>query len=318
MDMKEIRTVAVVGAGVMGHSLAQVFAQGGCQVWLTDVKDEILSKARNLISSNLDTLIGLGFLKKEEKSPILGRIQTTPRIEKAGESADLVIEAIIEDIQAKKDMFRTLDRVCPPHAILASNTSYLDIFQFVETRRPEKVLIAHWFAPPHIVPLVEIVRGPGTSDETVRIVKELMIRLGKKPIVLTKFLPGFIGNRLQSALRLEALFLLDNGYATAEDIDEATKASFGLRMPILGLMKRMDFGGLDLSQKVLKNDVYEPPQRITHSKTLDQLIAQGKLGVKSGCGFYDYSDRKIEEVMRERDIKLIKLREFLKEMGELP
>jgi len=316
--MREIRTVAVVGAGVMGHSLAQVFAQGGYNVWLNDVREEILIQAKKLIAANLRTFIELGILEKDQEASILNRIQTTTQIEEAGQKADFVIEAIIEDAQAKKKMFRTLDRVCPPGAILASNTSYMDIFQFVETRRPEKVLITHWFAPPHIVPLVEIVRGPRTSDETMEIVKELMIRLGKRPIVLSKFLPGFIANRLQAALRLEMLYLLDHGYATASDIDEATKASFGLRIPILGLAKRMDFGGLDLSQKVLKNDVYEPPPRITHSKTLDQLVAQGKLGVKSGSGFYDYSDRKIEEVMRERDIKLIKLREFLKEMGELP
>lgn len=302
----------------MGHSLAQVFAQGGLDVWLNDIKEEILSRALRLISANLDTLIELGLVEKKDKAPILNRIQTTTRIDEAGKAADLVIEAIIEDAEAKKGLFSTLDQVCPPEAILASNTSFLDIFKFVQTRRPAKVLIAHWFAPPHIVPLVEIVRGPETSDETVNALKELLIRLGKKPIVLTKFLPGFLANRLQSALRLESLFLLDHGYATAEDIDTATKASFGLRIPILGLLKRMDFAGLDLSQKILKNDVYDPPPRITCSKTIDQLIAQGKLGVKTGSGFYDYSDRKIEEVMRERDIKLIKLRQFLKEMGELP
>jgi 3-hydroxybutyryl-CoA dehydrogenase len=315
--MTEIRKVTVVGAGTMGHSLAQAFAQGGFNVWLNDVQEAILSKARSLIASNLMTLVELGLLPKDQQTPILNRIQTTTKIEEAGKEADLVVEAIIEDAGAKKEMFRTLDKICPPQAILASNTSYMDIFKFVETKRPEKVLITHWFAPPHIIPLVEIVCGPKTAPETVDVVKALLVKLGKKPIVLSRFLPGFIANRLQSALGSEVLFLLDNGYATPEDIDEATKASFGLRIPILGLVKRMDFTGLNLTQKIISNRLYEPPQPQGKSKTVDRLMAQGKMGVKSGSGFYDYGGRSTEEIMKERDIKLIKLKEFLRELGEL-
>ena len=315
--MTEIRNVTIVGAGTMGHSLAQAFAQGGFNVWLNDVQEAILSKARSLIASNLMTLVELGVLPKNQQTPILNRIQTTTNIEEAGKEADLVVEAIIEDAGAKKEMFRTLDKICPPQAILASNTSYMDLFKFVETKRPEKVLITHWFAPPHIVPLVEIVCGPKTAPETVDVVKALLVKLGKKPIVLSRFLPGFIANRLQSALGNEVLFLLDNGYATPEDIDEATKASFGLRIPILGLVKRMDFTGLNLTQKIISNRLYEPPQPQGKSKSVDQLVAQGKLGVKSGSGFYDYGGRSTEEIMKERDIKLIKLKEFLRELGEL-
>jgi 3-hydroxybutyryl-CoA dehydrogenase len=316
--MKEIRNVTIVGAGTMGHSLAQVFAQGGYSVWLNDLEEQILSKAMSLIASNLMTQVELGLLEKSQQASILQRIQTSTEIAEAGKKADFVVEAIIEDAGAKKEMFQTLDKICPPEAILASNTSYMDIFQFVKTERPGKVLITHWFAPPHIVPLVEIVRGPETAQETVETAKALMVRLGKKPIVLSKFLPGFIGNRLQSALGREVLFLLENGYATPEDIDEATKASFGLRIPVLGLVKRMDFTGLDLSQKIIRNRLYEPPPSLERSAVIDRLVAQGKLGVKSGSGFYDYGGRSPEEIMKERDVKLIKLREFLKELGELP
>ena len=315
--MGEIRNVTIVGAGTMGHSLAQVFAQGGCNVWLNDIKDEILIKAKRLVASNLKTLTELGIVKKGEESSILNRIQTTAKIEEAGKNADLVVEAIIEDEPAKKEMFSKLDKICPPAAILASNTSYMDIFKFVETGRPEKVLITHWFAPPHIVPLVEIVRGPKTSQDTVDAIKALLLKLGKKPIVITKFLPGFIANRLQSALGNEVLHLLDNGYASPEDIDIATKASFALRMPILGLVKRMDFTGLDLTQKIISNAIYKVPPQRTKSKSVDALITQGKLGVKTGSGFYEYGGRSTEEIMKERDIKLIKLREFLRELGEL-
>jgi 3-hydroxybutyryl-CoA dehydrogenase len=315
--MVEIRKVTIVGAGTMGHSLAQVFAQAGLEVRLQDIQEEILKRAMSLIASNLATLGELGGLDQDEQRNILNRIQTTTDIAEAGEKADFVIEAIFEDEKAKKEIFKTLDRVCPPQAILASNTSYMDIFQFVETQRPDKVLIAHWFAPPHIVPLVEIVQGPETSSESVQAVKEVLIKVGKKPIVLSKFLPGFIGNRLQSALANEVLFLLDHGYATAEDIDMATKASFGLRIPIVGLVKRMDFTGLDLYQKIIRNAVYKVPAQRTSSASVDRLVAQGKLGVKSGSGFYEYGGRSTEEIMKERDRKLIRLMEFLKKMGEL-
>jgi 3-hydroxybutyryl-CoA dehydrogenase len=315
--MAAIKTVAVVGAGTMGHALAQVFAQGGYAVRLADVDEAVLVKARRMIASNLKTLAETGCFPEGEIPAALGRIRTTTRVEDAGRDADLVVEAVIEDIAAKKELFKTLDRVCPAHAILASNTSYLNIFEFVETNRPEKVLITHWFAPPHIVPLVEIVCGPRTSQATTATVRGLMLQLGKKPIVISKFLPGFIANRLQSALTQEVLFLLDNGYATAEDIDEAAKNSFALRTPIVGLVKRFDFAGLDLTQKILRNRRYEPPRLIDHSPSVDRLVAQGKLGAKTGCGFYDYGNRTPEEITKERDVKLIRLRAFLKEVGEL-
>jgi 3-hydroxybutyryl-CoA dehydrogenase len=301
----------------MGHALAQVFAQGGHPVWLADLDEAVLAAARRMIASNLSTLVETGAFPQEEVPAALGRIRTTTRIEEAGREADFVIEAVIEDIDTKKELFQTLDRVCPAHAILASNTSYLNIFEFVETNRPEKVLITHWFAPPHVVPLVEIVRGPRTSRATADTVLEFMRQLGKKPILIDKFLPGFIANRLQSALTQEVLFLMDNGYATAEDIDTAAKNSFALRTPIVGLVKRFDFAGLDLTQKILRNRQYAPPPPVDRSHSVDRLVSEGKLGAKTGCGFYDYGRRTTEEITKERDLKLIRLREFLKEIGEL-
>lgn len=313
----EIRQVAIIGAGTMGHSLAQTFALAGYPVRLHDLNEEILARAGALIASNLRTLVEMHSLEADQPPIVLKRIQTTTRIEEAGAEADFVIEAISEDETAKKGLFRTLDAVCLAEAILASNTSYMDIFQFVETARPDKVLITHWFAPPHIIPLVEIVRGPRTSQETVDRVKALLVAAGKKPIVISRFLPGFIANRLQSALNNEVLHLLDNGYATPEDIDLATKSSFGLRMPILGLVKRMDYTGLDLARKIIENGVCKIPPQRTRSESVDRLVSQGRLGVKTGGGFYEYGGRSPEEIMKERDEKLIRLKEFLQKMGEL-
>jgi 3-hydroxybutyryl-CoA dehydrogenase len=315
--MTKIRNVAIVGAGTMGHSLAQEFAQNGYQVWLNDISDEILLKSKNLIASNLKTLSEMGVLSAKEEKGSLDRIHTTAKIEEATKQADLVIEAIIEDKEAKAALFKTLDKNCPPHAILASNTSFMDIFKFVKTKRPEKVLITHWFAPPHLVPLVEIVRGPQTAQEVVDQVKDLLLKMGKMPIVISRFLPGFIANRLWSALRNEVLFLLDNGYATPEDIDIAAKTSFGLRTPIVGVVKRMDFAGLDVTQKVILNADFKIAPQMTRSKTLDDLVAQGRMGAKNGKGFYEYGGRSPAEIMKERDIKLVKLRDFLKGIGEL-
>jgi 3-hydroxybutyryl-CoA dehydrogenase len=301
----------------MGHSLAQVFAQGGYRVWLNDVKEEILARARGLIASNLRTGMEMGLLDKKQEGEALQRIRTTPQVEEACSDADFVIEAIFENQAAKKEIFTTLDKVCPPRTILASNTSFMDIFKFVETGRPEKVLITHFFVPPHIVPLVEVVRGPETGQDTVDAVKALMAHAGKKPVVISKFLPGFIANRLQSALTNEMLFLIDNGYATAADIDEATKASFGFRMPILGVAKKVDFAGVDQIQRSIRNGLYQPPPARLNSESLDRLVSEGKLGVKSGQGFFDYGGRPAGEIMKETNEKLIKLLRFLKELGEL-
>lgn len=316
-EMTAICTVAVIGAGTMGHSLAQVFAQGGFPVWLTDLREDILARARSLIASNLSAEVETGLLAKGQERKVLERIRTTTRIEEACRDADFVVEAIVENQAAKKEIFTVLDQVCPPRTILASNTSFMDIFKFVETQRPEKILITHWFAPPHIVPLVEVVRGPETGQDAVDAVTALLARLGKKPIVLSKFLPGFIANRLQSALTNEMLFLLDNGYATAADIDEATKSSFGFRMPILGVAKKVDFAGVDQIRRSFGNALYQPPPPRQSSESLDRLVSQGKLGVKSGQGFFDYGGRSTEEIMKETNVKLIKLREFLKQLGEL-
>lgn len=313
-----MQKVAVIGAGTMGHGLAMVFAQGGYQVALNDLSPEILDKARGLIKSNLGTLAEAGLFDAAQRDEVAERrISYTRDLGQAVAGAGFVVEAIVENAEAKKKMFSDLDRLAPPAAILASNTSYLDIFQFVETRRPDKVLITHWFAPPHIVPLVEIVSGPQTSAQTVQTVKQMHDELGKTTIVIDKFLPGFVGNRMQAALGLEIFRLLDEGYATPEDLDKAAKAGFGLRLPILGVVQRMDFAGLDLVQHVLQNRSYQPPEVRGRSQVIDDLVARGRRGVKDGAGFYEYGGRSPAEIMHQRDLKLLKLRKFLQDLGEL-
>ncbi len=314
MSSDWIKKILVVGAGTMGHSLAQAFAQGGYQVALVDIKGEILERAASLIASNLRTLEDVGLLDKGKTREIIGRINFLTSLEEGARDVDLTIEAISEDPGAKEELFGQLEAFCPPRAILASNTSYLNIFELKTLKRLEKILITHWYAPPHIIPLVDVVKGPRTSRETLETVRDLLTKLGKKPVVMEKFIPGFIVNRLQRALAREIFHLLDNGYATAEDIDTAVKASLGIRIPILGVVQRYDFAGIDLVYQLMKNPSIHLASEDKLSKTVKRLVECGRLGVKSGRGFYDYSGRPTEEIMRDRDIKLLKLRNFLEDL----
>ena len=246
MRLSQIKQVAVIGAGIMGHGFAQVFAQKGFPVFLYDIDKEILKRASLRIAANLDTFIKHGIIRQKEKKAALEKIATTTDLREAVGKADFVLEAIPEIMDLKKEAFTKLDQLAPPHAILASNTSGLSITEIgAVTRRPEKTIITHGGNPPHIIPVIEIVRGEKTSDETAELTYRLMLKLGKKPVRLLKEVPGFLFNRLQFALYREALHCLEEGVATAEDIDLVVKAGYGFRLPVLGPLETSDFGGLD-------------------------------------------------------------------------
>jgi len=306
-----MKRVLVVGAGTMGHSIAMVFALGDYHVDLVDLNEEILEKALHLIQSNLQTLRRAKLIDTKSVPKVLRRISPSTSLGVA-RGADLVIEAIREDPRAKRRLFLSLDQICPPRTIFASNTSYLNIFNLVRTCRPEKVVIAHWWAPPHLIPLVDVVKGPRTSPETVKTIKEVLIKLGKKPVVLNKFIPGYIVNRLQRAMAREIFNLLDKGYASPEDIDVAVKSSLGIRIPVVGVVQRYDYTGLDLALTFEKNPSIHLVSKDVVPKTLSRLVKEGSLGVKTGRGFYDYSSKPMAEVLRDRDVKLIELLKFLK------
>ena len=316
--MNSIKKITVVGAGTMGHSIAMVFALGKYKVSLCDLTQEVIDKARNLIDTNLQILIEADLLDQSSKSEILNeRIDYETDLYTALKDTDYVLEAVVEDAEVKKALFADLETMTSPHTILASNTSYFDIFSLTGSEHLSNYIITHWFNPPHIIPLVEIVTCPQTSPEVVKTVKELHDSLGKTTIVLNKFLPGFIGNRLQLAMGLEMWYLIDNGYATVEEIDKVAKASFGLRTPILGICQRQDFTGLDLVQKILANKSYRPPEVRGNSTIIDNRVSQGRLGIKSGKGLYDYSKKDKKEITREYHLKVLKLKKYLDELGPL-
>jgi 3-hydroxybutyryl-CoA dehydrogenase len=313
-----MKNISVVGAGVMGHGLASVFALGGYKVTLHDVSENALTRAQKLISEVFHTLAEAGVIDLPGSTPALkDRILCTTNLATAAAQADLIVEAVTEDAAIKRSLFSELDTCAPLSALWASNTSSLNIFDLLPARRQAKSLIAHWYTPPYIVDLVDVVPGPGTEPEAVAAVRDLLESLGKKPIVLSKFISGFIANRLQAALNLEVFFLLDQGYATPEQIDQAVKSGLGLRMPLLGLLRKADYTGLELIRQLLANKTYEPPQGLERSRTLDELIKTGRTGVMAGKGFFDYRGRSAEALFRERDLKLLALRKFLVQLGDI-
>jgi 3-hydroxybutyryl-CoA dehydrogenase len=311
MRIDWIKRVLVAGAGTMGHSIAMVFARGGFEVDLVDIKEEALQKGIGLIRSNLQTLKEAKLIHSKAIPEILNRIHPSTSLDVA-EKADFVVEAISENQEAKEELFCFLDRICPRRTILTSDTSYLNIFRFLKTRRPEKVLIVHWYAPPHLIPLVDVVSGPKTSVETLETIKTLLLKLGKAPVVMKKFIPGYIVNRLQRAMAREIFYLLDKGYASPEEIDTAVKNSLGIRIPVVGVVQRYDFTGVDMALTFERNPSIHLVSKDRQPKTLINLVKKGYLGVKSGRGFYDYSSRTTAEILKERDIRLIELMKFLK------
>jgi 3-hydroxybutyryl-CoA dehydrogenase len=306
MKLSQIKRVAIIGAGIMGHGFAQIFAQKGYPVFLYDIDVGILEKALERIDANLDTFIENRLLRKKEKKPVLNRITLITDLEAAVRNVDFVLEAVPEIMDLKKEIFQKLDRFAPPHTILASNTSGLSITEMGSvTRRPEKTIIVHGINPPTIIPVVEIVRAEKTTDETADLTYRLLLKVGKKPIRLLKEVPGFLFNRLQMALYREALSCLENGIATAEDIDQVVKAGYGFRLANLGPLETSDFGGLDTFYRVTQNifpqisDAKNPPA------ILKKMNEEGKLGVKTGEGFYKYPPAVVKRKIQERDRRLI-------------
>lgn len=312
MEIQDVKKIAIYGAGTMGPGLAQVFATAGYDVTMYSRKAETLDKAMRVAQANLTTFVEHGLLMEDAVPGTLARIRTTQSVEEAGENADFVIETIAEKMDAKKELYEALDSVCPERAVITSNTSYLNIYEVMPARRQPQTVIAHWFAPPHIVPLVEVVKGPETSQATVDFVVEFLKKVDRVPTVLEKFVPGFCINRFLRIIGREIFFLLDNGYMTAEQLDLAVKASIIPRAMVLGFVQRYDFTGVDLSYGNLQNPDFVEPPIDNQPKSLKELMERGDLGVKTGKGFFDYTDRPLEQVLKERDAALIAVFEAVK------
>jgi 3-hydroxybutyryl-CoA dehydrogenase len=306
MKLSQIKNIAVVGSGIMGHGIGQTFALGGYKVTLNDISDELLEKAIQQIHSNLHTFVEFGITTPETAKEALSRIKTNKNLKSAVRESDFVVEALPEVMELKKQVFQELDEYCLPHTIIASNTSGLSLTEMAAgINRQDQVVITHWWNPPHIIPVVEVVKGRYTSDQTVDLVYQLLVYIGKKPVKISKEVPGFLGNRLQFALYREALYCLKEGIASAEDIDIAVKGTFGFRLPTVGPLETSDFGGLDTFLNIAQYLFKEIDRSTEPPEILKEKVKQGKLGVKTGEGFFQYPAEKAKEKMKERDYQFL-------------
>ena len=280
-----MKKIAVIGAGTMGNGIAHVAASSGFEVTLIDVSQQVLDKAMSTVSNNLQRGVDKGKLSGEQKEQTLGRIRTATDLNEARD-ADLAVEAIIEDFDAKREIFHTLDHLMRPEAILASNTSSISITRIAAvTRRPDKVIGMHFFNPVPVMTLVEVIRGMATSDATWQKVDEAARKMGKTPIEANDF-PGFVSNRVLMPMINEAVFALYEGVATAEAIDSVMK--LGMNHP-MGPLQLADFIGLDVCLAILRvlEDGFGDP-KYRPCPLLVKMVDAGWLGRKSGRGFYTY------------------------------
>jgi 3-hydroxybutyryl-CoA dehydrogenase len=270
--------ITVIGAGLMGHGIAQVFALAGHDVTIYDSFEKTLATAKERILTNLKDL-------GDEESAV-DRVTPQADLAKAVRDADYVFEAVLEDLSLKQTLFAEIERHVRPDTILASNTSVIPITDIMQgLKRRERALGTHWWNPPYLVPLVEVIETQWTSPETIAFTMKLHADAGKKPAHVKKDVPGFIGNRLQHALWREAIALVENGICDAETVDTVIKAAFGRRLAVLGPLENADMVGTDLTLAIHKTVLPAIDSRPGPSPYLEKLVQDGKLGFKSGEGF---------------------------------
>ncbi len=288
MSTEKIKKAAVVGSGAMGHGITQLLAMSGYEVTMVDINDEILAKAKEKIKWSLSKFAEKKRIRQEDADAALARIHTTTSYEEAGKDADLAIEAAPEKMDLKKTIFSKLDAVTPPHAILASNTSTLSITEMGKaTKRPDKVAGMHFFNPPIMMALVEVIKGDSTNQETMNTLTELAKKLGKTPIIVKKDVRGFVVNRILGVVFNEAFWAYQRKEATMEGIDSSVKYTGGFPM---GWFELGDFVGLDIAYEV-GNILYQAyGERFKPcAEVIDPLIKDKKFGQKTGVGFYDWT-----------------------------
>ena len=283
----EIKKIGVIGAGAMGNGIAQMAAQIGCEVILRDIKEEFVERGMKNIDRFLSKSVEKGKIEAAQKDAILGRIQGTTEMSDL-KDVDFVIEAVIENLDLKKSVFKELDELCAPHVILASNTSSMSLTEIAAaTNRPEKVCGMHFFNPVPIMKLVEIIRGYSTNDETIDATTELAKKMGKITVEVKKDSPGFVVNRIMIPHMLEAIKIVEEGIASVEDVDIAVKG--GLNYP-MGPFELMDLMGIDICYFVAEYFYKElnKESKWVSPNLLKTMIRANKLGRKTGGGWYDY------------------------------
>jgi 3-hydroxybutyryl-CoA dehydrogenase len=307
-----IRKVSVIGAGLMGHGIAQVFARNGCSVVLYDIDEDRLIGALERIRSNLRLYIEMGFENETVVDRVLSQIRMTTNLRDAVADAHLVTEAVPENLSLKIDVFKEIEASTPDQAILASNTSSLSITEIGRSiRKSDRLVMTHWFNPPHLIPVVEVVKGESTSEEVFQWTFQFLKEMGKEPVQVLKQVPGLLVNRIQTAMFREMVGLLEAGVASVEDLDKAVSGSFGIRLAAIGPLATVDLAGVDLWYRGAKNlyplfDNSQEPQKL-----LAEMVKKGFHGIKTGKGFFEYPSDSQTNVVQERDKKLLMLLRLL-------
>ena len=302
MSQPSFSAAAVIGTGMMGPGIAVTLALGGVRTTLLSRSPEGASKGLEKARAQVRLLEENRLASADRAAAALASMGSSADFEEAVSATDIIIESAPEDLAFKQDLFARLDALAKGDAALATNTSGLSITAIAaKCSRPERVLTAHFWNPPHLMPLVEIVKGERTSDAVAAAVRDLLTSCGKVAVMVKKDRPGQLGNRLQMALWREAVHIVQEGIADAEDVDKAAKAGFGLRLPVYGIFEHADAVGLYLAHAVMDytaGDLYSEPKA---PPLLKAMIERGETGVRAGKGFYDWSKKSIDEVIARRD-----------------
>lgn len=308
MDCTDIHHIGIIGAGLMGHGIAQVFAGAGFNVHIYDADAATLDTVKERISLNFRPFIDLNLASTRNRDQCLKRITISRSLKALCDGPQVIVEAIAEDMALKKKVYAEIERYTPADTILASNTSALSITDIsAALEHKERFLGSHFWNPPHIIPCVEVIMGAATAPDVFETFYALMEKVNKVPVKVLRDIPGFLGNRLQHAMWREAISLREQNIASAEDIDKVVKYGFGVRMPFIGPLETADLAGLALTQDIHQylfpylNAATEP------SPALKELVEQGATGVKAGKGFYDWTPEKIERIIAHRDVVLLRI-----------
>jgi 3-hydroxybutyryl-CoA dehydrogenase len=286
MELDDVRNISVIGAGLMGHGIALEYAIAGFSVKINDVDDAALDLSWQRIRESAKLMQQSGLLDAETAEAAMSRIDSHTDLKFAAANADIVVEAMIENLEEKKNVYRQLDETCPPHTIFASNSSsFMPSLMAEATNRPQQFVGAHYFNPPYLIPLVEVIRGRETSDETMELMTAILLQCGKKPVQVQKEVPGFIANRIQAAVWREILTLVVDGVATPDDVDRVVTTSLGRRWAVAGPFEITDLAGLDLKQAILAELLPAIASSPHVPAILNEKVAHGELGVKTGNGF---------------------------------
>ena len=306
MDTERAARVAVIGGGMMGTGIAQVFAAAGHEVVLQDVDEEALERAPGAIAGNLRYLADHGLFAADGVDAAVGRVRTTSDLTGAADGADFVFECVFEDLALKQGIFEQLDAACPPSTVLCTNTSVMSIGEIgARAKDKARVVGTHFWNPPYLIPLVEVVRTPDVDAAVVVRTMELLRGAGKHPIDCKKDVPGFVANRLQHALWREAISIVERGIADASTVDESIRFGPGMRLPILAPMENADMVGLDLTLAIHRYILPHLEASGAPSPLLCEKVEAGDLGFKTGCGFQDWSPEEAEASRRRLTAYLV-------------